>query len=307
MDRLKSMLVLVKVSETGSFSAAARELNMSPTMATKHVSFIEKQLGAALVHRTTRRVTLTSAGQTYCAMAERIIDDIRAMETLATAESNTVKGLLKVNAPISFGTYQVAPLLHEFLGRYEKVVLELGLNDRIVDLVDEGWDVAIRIGNLQSSPLIARRIAGCSFVLCAAQDYLERRGVPRVVKDLEQHECIVYTLSVSSGLGEWRFGRTGQISVNVKGSLRSNNGDALKNAAISGAGIAYLPSFMVTDALASGLLQTLPLDYEAFEFGSIFAVYPPADHVPAKTRAFVDFLVEKLAPQSGIIKFPRPA
>lgn len=205
--------------------------------------------------------------------------------------------MLRINAPVSFGTRQIAPLLAEFAARYPRTSVELGLNDRLVDLAEEGWDLAIRIGNLSNSSLIARRIAPCRIVVCAAPSYLKARGIPQTVSSLAAHNCLGYTLSQRTPVDRWTFGARGEVGVRVSGNLRANNGDALLAAALAGQGIIHQPSFIVADDLGAGRLVALTLDQPNVELGGIYAVYLPDRHPPAKVRAFIDFIAARFAPE----------
>jgi DNA-binding transcriptional LysR family regulator len=293
LDRITGMQIFVRVAALGSLSAAARSLGISQTMATKHVGAIEKRLGVRLLHRTTRRLTLTEAGRRYLESAERILTEIEEAEATASADHIEVRGMLRVNAPLSFGFREVAPLLAEFSRLHPAVTVDLGLNDRFVDLIEEGWDVAVRIGRLRSSTLIARRIAPCRLVVCGSLAYLSERGAPRTVADLAGHNCLGYTLSDALGPNEWSFGREGKVKVSITGNLRVNNGDALLAAAIAGQGLIYEPTFVTGEALRSGQLMALRLDHPPLELPGVFAVYPGNRHPPAKVRAFVDFLAQR--------------
>jgi DNA-binding transcriptional LysR family regulator len=274
LDRLTGLEVFAKVAGTGSFSAAGRSLGMSQTMVTKHIAALEARLGMKLFHRTTRRLSITAVA------ADRV----------------EPRGLLRLNAPVAFGARQIAPLLSEFAQLHPQVTVELGLNDRLVDLAEEGWDLAIRIGSLSNSSLIARRFAPCRTVVCAAPSYLKARGIPRTVASLADHNCLGYTLSRLTGADHWIFGTRGEVSVPVSGNLRANNGDALRAAAITGQGLIYQPTFMIADDLRAGTLVALTMDQSTVEFGGIYAVYLPGRHPAAKVRAFVDFIASRFAP-----------
>jgi DNA-binding transcriptional LysR family regulator len=191
----------------------------------------------------------------------------------------------------------VAPLLPAFAAAHPLVSVELGLNDRLVDLAEEGWDLAIRIGTLSDSSLIARRIAPCRTVVCAAPSYLKARGVPRKVADLAQHNCLGYTLSRIAGVDRWTFGAKNDVVVKVTGNLRANNGDALRAAAIAGQGMIYQPAFVVADELRSRELVALDLDQPTVQFGGIYAIYLPDRNPAAKVRAFIDFMAGRFAPE----------
>jgi len=269
---------------------------MSQTMVTKHIAALEARLGAKLFHRTTRRLSITEAGRSYLESSERILAEIEAADAAVAADRVEPRGMLRINAPVSFGTRQIAPLLAEFAARYPRTSVELGLNDRLVDLAEEGWDLAIRIGNLSDSSLIARRIAPCRIVVCAAPSYLEARGIPPTVSSLSAHNCLGYTLSQRTPVDRWTFGARGEVSVRVSGNLRANNGDALLAGALAGQGIIHQPSFIVADDLRAGRLVALTLDHPNVELGGIYAVYLPDRHPPAKVRAFIDFIAARFAP-----------
>lgn len=295
LDRFQGIQVLLKVVELGSLSGAARALGMSPTMATKHVAAIEQRLGVRLLHRTTRKVTPTEIGRTYVQNAERIIAELQEAEAEAAADKLVVRGLLRVNVPVSFGTSEIAPILNDLSKVHPDLTIDLGVNDRLVDLVEEGWDLAIRIGRLQDSPMIARRLAPCHMAVCASPAYLKKHGRPKTVVALGEHRCLGYTLSHAVGPSSWSFGSNGDIKVPISGPLRAGNGDALVAAAISGMGIVYQPTFIVADAVTDGRLEILELDHPSFDLGNIYAVYPPNEHLPAKVRVFLDFLIKRFA------------
>ncbi len=298
LDRLTGLEVFTKVAVAGNLSAAGRAMGMSQTMVTKHIAALEARLGVKLFHRSTRRLSITEAGRNYLEASERILTDIETADCAVTADRVEPRGLLRLNAPVAFGARQVAPLLSEFAQRHPLVTVELGLNDRLVDLADEGWNVAIRIGSLSNSSLIARRIAPCRTVVCAAPSYLAARGTPRTVSSLAGYNCLGYTLSSVTGINRWAFGVKGDITVSVSGNLRANNGEALRTAAIAGHGLAYLPTFIVADDMRAGTLVALGLDQPTVEFGGIYAVFLPDRRPAAKVRAFIDFVANRFAPEA---------
>jgi len=297
LDRITGLEVFTKVAGAGSFSAAGRALGLSQTMVTKHVAALEARLGVKLFHRSTRRLSITEAGRSYLEASERILAELDAADAAVAAERVEPRGLLRLNAPVTFGARQIAPLLAEFARSHPLVTVELGLNDRLVDLAEEGWDLVIRIGSLSDSSLIARRIAPFRTVLCAAPAYLKARGRPRTVQNLAEHNCLGYTLSRLTGADRWMFGARGEVTVEVSGNLRANNGDALRAAAIAGQGLIYQPSFVVADELRAGTLVALTLDQPTIEFGGIYAVYLPDRNPAAKVRAFIDFIAARFAPE----------
>lgn len=296
LDRVTGMQVFSKIAGLGSLSAAARAMGMSQTMATKHMAALEGRLGVKLLHRTTRRLTLTEAGRTYLEAAERILSEIEDADVAASAETMHVRGTLRLNAPVSFGIREIAPLLPELARRHPDLTVDLGLNDRYVDLIEEGWDLVIRIGTLADSSMIARRLAPCRMIVCASPTYVAEHGYPRNVADLKRHVCLGYTLSRAVGADRWSFGSNGRETVAISGNLKANNGDALVAAAIAGQGIIYQPEFLVTREIAAGLLLPLRLDHDPIELDGIYALYPANRRPPAKVRATIDFLADRLAP-----------
>ena len=292
---MTGLQVFVKVAATGSLSGAARAMNFSQTMATKHVAALEKRLGVSLFHRSTRRLSLTEAGRNYLDSAERILAELDAADSAVSADRFEARGLLRLNAPVSFGTRQIAPALCEFSRRHPRVDVELGLNDRLVDLAEEGWDLAVRIGTLESSALLARRLAPCRTVVAAAPSYLRAQGAPRTIADLARHNCLGYTLSRTTGAGRWVFGTRHENVVEVSGNMRANNGDALRAAAVAGHGIIYEPTFIVGDDLRAGTLISIALDQPTIEYGGIYAVHRFERNPPAKVRAVIDFMVERFS------------
>jgi len=296
LDRVTGMQVFARVGALGSLSAAARALGMSQTMATKHIAAIERRLGVKLLHRTTRRLALTEAGRRYLDAAERILNEIEEAEAAASADRFEVRGMLRVNVPVSFGMREIAPLLPEFARAYPSVTVDLGLNDRVVDLIEEGWDLAVRIGRLANSTMIMKKLAPCRTVLCAAPAYLAEKGTPRRIADLTDHNCLGYTLSGTLGTDRWSFGTDGAITVPISGNLRANNGDALLAAAIAGQGLIYQPTFLVSAGIRAKLLVSIILDHATIELPGVFALYPSDRRPPAKVRAFIDFLGQRLGP-----------
>ncbi len=295
LDRLTGMQVFLRTAALGSFSAAGRAMGLSQTMVTKHIEALEVRLGARLFQRTTRRLSLTDAGRLYQEICSRILPDIEDAERTILAERVEASGLLRLNAPVSFGGRHIAPALAAFATLHPRVIVELGLNDRVVDLVEEGWDLTIRIGHLASSTLIARQIAKIGVLVCAAPSYLARCGIPRTVAELSRHACLGYTLSTAVGPDRSHFGARGEIAVAITGTLRCNNGDALREAAIAGQGIIYQPRFLLHDALADGRLVPLILDHKPLPPLGLHAVWADRRHVSAKLRAMIDFLAARFA------------
>jgi DNA-binding transcriptional LysR family regulator len=291
MDRFLAMEAFVRVVERGGFSAAAKELRISRAMVSRHVQELEQHLGARLLHRTTRKVSLTEAGQVYYDHSAHLLSELAAADSEVGELHSRPRGRLKVNGPVVFGARHLAAAVADYMEAFPEVNVELTLNDRFVDLVEEGYDVAIRIGRLADSSLMARRLAPCRFVLVASPAYLARRGVPRVPADLQQHDCVRYMHG--EGGEVWRFtGPEGPGEVRVHGQLRTNNGEAMRIAALRGNTIAALPSFIVSEELASGALVPVLRDWGVPEM-ALHAVYPPGRNPSAKLRSFIDFLVPR--------------
>ncbi len=285
--------VFTRAIALGGLSAAARDLGMSPAMAARHLSALETRLGATLVNRTTRRLALTEAGATYLEKAEQILSDLREAEAEVSARTLAVEGLLRVSAPAAFGVAHLGELLAEFHSLHPAVTVELGLNDRYVDLLEERWDAAIRIGRLSDSSLVARKLADVSLNICASPAYLSERGTPRSIVDLAAHDCLGYTLSSSLGAGHWGFGVDGGLKQPIRGSLHANNGEVLVQAALAGQGLIYGPRFLTAAAVSEGRLVEVSLDVPLMELGGIHAITHAGRKPAAKTRAFVDFLAQR--------------
>jgi DNA-binding transcriptional LysR family regulator len=293
MDSLTSMRVFAAVVEAGSFASAARRLKLSPAVVTKHVAALEDRLGVRLLERTTRRLSVTEGGGRYFERCLQILAVIEDAEREATEASAVPRGTLRISAPHTFATLHIAPHLSEFRRRFPEVALEIILSDRFVDLLEEGFDLAIGTPDgLQESSLVARRLAPCRFVVCGAPDYFRRHGEPQTPDDLAQHPCLGYTLSPRER--QWVFAcpQDQRHIVSVKGPLRSNSGDLLRAAAAGGAGVMLLPTFYVGDDLERGRLKAVLTDYRVQEY-AIYAVYPSRKHLAAKVKAFIDFLTER--------------
>jgi len=294
MERLDAMAVFARVIEAESFSGAARALGLSKSAVSKQVSRLEDRLGLRLLNRTTRRLSLTEAGAAFYQGCQRVVAEAEAAEQAVTHLASAPRGRLRVSAPMSFGVSHVSPALPEFLGRYPELAVDLTLNDRIVDLVEEGFDVGIRIGGLTDSSLVARRLAPNRTVLSAAPAYLQVRGTPRDVGELEDHACLIYSYQATGAA--WRLtGPKGDRRFKVSGPLRVNNGDAILAAALGGLGVALLPCFICGEDLRAGRLVRVLPDWEAPPDSAVSAVFPAARHLSPKVRAFIDFLAERFA------------
>lgn len=288
MDTIDGMRTFVAVVQEGSFSAAARRLQMSPQLVSKYVGQLEDRLGARLLHRSTRKLSTTEAGQAYSERCRQVLADIDEMEDAVGDMTVQARGTLRINAPMSFGVSHLARAVALFQAEQTGVSVDLTLNDRVVDIVSEGFDLAIRIARLAESTLVARRIAPVRLIACASPAYLEAHGVPASPADLAEHNCLGY--SYASDRGQWTFQRDGEAHpVGIKGSFSANNGDALREAALAGAGIVLQPSFIVGSDIRAGRLQALLPDYSVPEL-NLYAVYAHRQYLSAKVRAFIDFL-----------------
>ncbi|HEX7815216.1 LysR family transcriptional regulator [Dyella sp.] len=286
MSQLEDMRLFVDVIDAGSFTGAAEKVGLSKQYLSKRIMALESRLGVRLLTRSTRHLRLTDLGRAYEEQARGILQDVDGLEQRISGSNRTPRGRLRVTAPMSFGTMHLSPVLPKFLLAYPQVSLELDLNDRTVDLIGEGYDLAIRIGSLPDSSLVARVIAPSEIVTCCSPDYLARRGAPQTPAQLGDHACLLY------GHGrhvEWQFGGVAPCRVPVIGCLRANNGELVRDAAIGGLGIAYLPMFIAGEAIEAGKLVTILDDYRPVG-AAIHAVYPQHRQASLLLQIFVDFL-----------------
>lgn len=292
MDKLLWMETLIKVADSGHFSTAARTMRLSKAAVSKYINALEEHLGAQLINRTTRRLSLTGEGELYLAHCRRILEDIQEAEAAAGRMRSEPKGLLRVNGPMSFGHLHLASAIADFLTLYPDIRIEFEMNDRFVDVVEEGWDVVIRIGKLRDSSLHARKLAPVRIVLCGSPAYFEHHGIPKTPTDLGNHYCLGYAY-VSMG-NTWHFlGPDGQEKrVTFEPRLRVNNGDAIRQALLQGVGIAISPTFIVGEDLRAGSLQVIMADWR-FEESTLYAVYPHNRRLSTKVRFFIDFLADR--------------
>lgn len=292
MDRLDEIRAFVAVADALSFTQGARKLNVSGAQISKLVARLENRLAQRLLNRTTRDVSLTDTGQAYLERARELMEGFAALET-SVKDQTGPSGLLKVSAPVSFGKGQLTPTLLAFASSCPEVALDVSFSDRLVNLVEEGFDVGIRIGRLTDSSLVARRLAAVRMVTCASPDYLARQGAPANLGDLTGHVAILDTNTRDPTL--WRFGpKTDPKEVRVQGRLRFNSAEACVAAAVAGFGVVRAPAFAAADALRAGQLRPLLCSLEP-EPIHVHAVYPHARHLAAKVRAFVDFLITRYA------------
>jgi len=289
VDRFQSIAAFVSVIENGSFARAAEKLGQSVSAVSRRVAELEEHLDARLLNRTTRRLSLTETGRAFHERAVQLLADLEEAEQGASAGGVTPRGTLKLTAPITYGIRVLAPIVAAFAAKYDQVRVDVDLSDRVVDLVDEGFDLAVRIGEIRSQFLVARRIGATSLVCCAAPSYLERHGTPRTPDDLARHSCLTYEYAATRH--QWRFigADGGDKVVRIGGPLHANNGRMLGALAIEGAGIVCEPDFILAPDLERGALVPILTDWTLPSI-AIHAAYPSRRHLSAKVRAFVDFL-----------------
>lgn len=292
MDTLRSMQTFVRVVESGGFAAAARSLGMSPAMVTKHVNHLEERVGARLLNRTTRHVRLTDAGQLYFERCTAILAGIEEAESLAGADRSELGGTLRITAPVEFGNLHLGPIAAEFMRRHPGIDLVLDFSNRSVDLVQEGYDLAVRIASALDTALIGRRIATSHFHAVASPVYLARYGRPAEPADLAGHAC--FTFAVPAVLDRWRFSRFGEtVEVRIRPRLVSSSSEVLRLTARAGTGISLLPTFVCGGDLKDGSLVSLFPDYDCGELG-IYVLFPHRQFLPSRVCAFMEFLRESL-------------
>ena len=297
MDRFLEMQTFNAVVDAGSFVKAADALAMSKAAVSRYVADMETRLGVRLLHRTTRRLSLTGEGQVFYARCKDLLAELDEAEAEITSRSKAASGLLRVNAPVTFGILHLAPLWGMFKALNPEVTLDITLADRVVDLVEEGYDVAIRIATLDSSTLVSRRLATTRMALCASPRYLAQQGLPQHPSELTRHAVISYSYWATKD--EWRFdGPHGPVSVKTRPCIHTNSGDTCRAAALAHQGVILQPTFLVGRDLSDGTLVELMPEFRSIELG-IYAVYPTRKHVSAKVRALIDFLAAHFAGQGA--------
>ncbi len=289
MDKIREMTSFVAVVDAGSFVGAADATGASKAAISRHIAELEQRLDVRLLNRTTRRLSLTDDGQRLYSRAKELLASLDEFESEMTSRTGEPSGLLRINAPLTFGVLHLAPLWGRFSALHPKVALDVTLNDRMVDLVDEGFDLAIRITSMPSSQLVSRKLASTRIVLCASPAYLEAHGTPTHPRELARHRVIGY--SYWSGRDEWSFsGPEGNVRVHTTPWMRTNNGDTCRAAALEGQGIILQPDFLIGRDLKRGDLVELMPDCHSLETG-IHAVWPTHKYLPMKLRRLIDFLV----------------
>ncbi|SDS94814.1 LysR family transcriptional regulator [Bradyrhizobium canariense] len=299
MDRLTSLTAFVRVVDSGGFSAAGRRLNMSTTMVSNHVQALEDRLGARLLHRTTRKVSLTEVGKAYYDRCTQILADIEQADDIAGALQSTPRGTLRIYTATHIVPF-ISPVVAGFLSSYPEAKVDLTMGERNIDLIDEGFDIAIRLTPPPDSSLIVRSLATWRHVLCCSHGYLEKHGRPQQLSELSGHNCVRHAMYPYED--EWRFtDRKGMpASVRISGNLITNSGETLRTAALQGIGICLAAGFLVHDDLESGRLVRLLSEYRPVEL-SMNAVYPHRHHLSVKVRTFIDLLAQHSAEQQKLI------
>lgn len=296
MESLSDIAVFVQVVDSGSFTAAAERLGLSKSVISKYVTRLEDRLGARLLHRTTRRLSLTEVGRTFYERSQLGLREIEEAEAEVSRLQEAPRGTLRINAPMSFGIKHVAPAIPDFQAQYPELTVDMNLDDRQVDLVEAGFDLGIRIAELPDSSLVAKRLGPCKHVICGAPGYFKRQGTPRKAEDLSEHNAITYQYQTSTR--EWHLitpqGKT--VKVPVTGNIHMNNSLALREALLQGAGITLTPTFVVGEDIKAGKLQAVLTDHKCLEL-SIYAIYPQHRHLSPKVRAFIDFMAGRITDQ----------
>ncbi|MFT7772482.1 LysR substrate-binding domain-containing protein [Roseateles sp.] len=289
MDKFLEMKAFAAVVDAGSFVKAADTLEVSKAAVSRYVAELEARLGVRLLHRTTRKLSLTPEGEVFNVRCRELLSGLDEAEAEVSSHSGEASGLLRINAPFSFGLLHLAPLWPEFMARHPSVTLDVTLADRVVDLVEEGFDMAVRIGRLPTSSLVSRPLASTRLVLCASPEYLRRRGAPSHPSELASHDVLTYSL-FSMG-DQWEFiGPEGAASVKVTPRLRTNNGDTCRVAALCHQGIVLQPTFLVGPDLMAGTLMEVMPGWRSVELG-VYAVYPTRKFLSPKVRVMIEFLV----------------
>jgi DNA-binding transcriptional LysR family regulator len=291
---MEAMAMFAKIVETRSVSAAATDLGLSAPTVSKALARLEQRLGSRLLNRTSRRFALTAAGHMLAERAARLLADAEAAEDALLAQSASPRGLVRLAAPMSFGIIELAPILPDFLQHHEQVSIDLHLSDALVDVIGDGFDIALRIGALTDSSLLARRLAPVPGVIVASPAYLDRRGRPTHPADLTQHDCFGYAYLRTRDAWHFTNAAGDAVSVRPTGRLRTNNGDVILPAVVAGLGVAAMPEFIVRAAMADGHLEQILPTWSGFQ-SSLYLVTPPNGPRPARVQALADFLIQRLS------------
>ena len=294
MDRLTEMEAFATVVDQGGFTDAAKKMGISKSAVSKHVSSLEARLGARLLNRTTRRVSPTEIGLAYYDRARRVLNDAGEADALVTSMQSAPSGLLRISVATDFGVNHLSPILSDFLEEFPEITVNMVLNNRYVELISEGFDMAVRIGELEDSTLRARKLTETTKRMIASPGYFTRYGRPQKIDDLNEHKLLHYSNQASGNVWKITAPSGERRQVRTAGWLSVNDGQSLLNAAIAGLGIAYLPSYLYSEAMAKGMIEDVIPDLPV-ETQGIYAVYPPGRFTQPKVRAFIDFLVERFA------------
>jgi DNA-binding transcriptional LysR family regulator len=306
MDRFQAVTTFCRVVEAGSFARAAERLGVSVSSVSRQVSDLEAHLGARLLNRTTRRLSLTESGQAFFERSVQLLADLEEAEVAVSAASVVPRGTLRLTCSATFGARHLAPAVAAFAARHAQMRFDVELSERVVDLVEEGYDLAVRVGETGSQNLVGRRIGTTRLVCCAAPSYLARHGEPKKPEDLANHACLTYEYAPTRNVWTFRDRRGGELGVRIGGPIHASNGRFLEALAAQGAGIAREPDFIVGPDVRAGRLQPILRRYEPPPL-SIYVVYPSRRHLSAKVRAFADFLVERFANERWELPEERPA
>ena len=292
MEDLAYMVTFARVVKAGSFAGAAKRLGMTSSVASKHVAKLEKALGVRLLNRSTRKLSLTEAGAAYYEHCARIVDEIESSKTAIAQLQAAPRGLLRVTAPVTFANTRLGPILREFFSRYPDIQIDLNASNRLVDMAEEGFDVAVRIARTLPPNVVARELRPVQWHLCGSPEYLEREGVPQHPSNLTRHNCLTFPTPAQPVI--WHFVRGGErVDVPVHGSLQANMVEALHDLVLSGSGLTLLPGYIAGKDIREGKLRAVLADWQIESGSSLYAVYLPTRYLAPKVRVFVDFLLEK--------------
>lgn|SRR5690349_15882673 len=305
MEDLAYMVTFARVVKAGSFAGAAKRLGMTSSVASKHVAKLEKALGVRLLNRSTRKLSLTEAGAAYYEYCARIVDEVESSKTAIAQLQAAPRGLLRVTAPVTFANTRLGPILREFFGRYPDIQIDLNASNRLVDLAEEGFDVAVRIARTLPPNVVARELRPVHWHLCGSPEYLEREGVPQHPSNLTRHNCLTFPAPAQPVI--WHFARGSErVEVPVHGSLQANMVEALHDLARSGSGLTLLPGYIAGRDIREGKLRAVLADWQIESGSSLYAVYLPTRYLAPKVRVFVDFLLEKFGGRAEPIRATVP-
>lgn len=294
MDRLRSLTAFIAVVECGSFVQAARRTHTSNAAISRYIQELETYLGVRLLQRSTRKIALTDVGRDYYQRIKQILTDLDDADSTVGANNSSLSGTIRINAPLSFGTRYLAPLWGEFMEQHPSISLDVELTDRRVDLLEEGIDLAIRIGKLADSSLVSRRLATCHSILCAAPSYIAQHGQPQTPEDLSQHQIISFATAANADAWHFYSPSGEEKIINVKPRMHTNNGDTIRAVVLAGQGIALQPTFIVAGDIQAGNLVTFLPNWSGPTFG-IHALYPSRKHLSLKVKTLIDYLTQQLA------------